>query len=53
MSNPILAKIQAGAKVIDVRTPDEFMDGAYPGAVNIPHVPDSPPVSSRRHRQPR
>ena len=36
MSNPILEKIRSGAKIIDVRTPDEFMDGAYPGAVNIP-----------------
>lgn len=36
MANPILEKIQSGAKIIDVRTPDEFMDGAYPGAVNIP-----------------
>jgi phage shock protein E len=34
--NPILAKIQAGAAVIDVRSPDEFTDGAYPGARNIP-----------------
>lgn len=29
-------KVKAGAKIIDVRTPDEFLDGAYPGAVNIP-----------------
>ncbi|HOX32078.1 MAG TPA: rhodanese-like domain-containing protein [Spirochaetales bacterium] len=29
-------KIKAGALVVDVRTPDEFADGAYPGAVNIP-----------------
>lgn len=36
MANPILEKIRSGAKIIDVRTPDEFMDGAYPGAVNIP-----------------
>jgi phage shock protein E len=28
--------IAAGAAVIDVRTPDEFADGAYPGAKNIP-----------------
>lgn len=34
--NPILAKIKAGAAVIDVRSPDEFADGAYPGARNIP-----------------
>jgi phage shock protein E len=32
----IKEKIAAGAKIVDVRTPDEFMDGAYPGAVNIP-----------------
>ncbi len=29
-------KIAAGAKVVDVRTPAEFAEGAYPGAVNIP-----------------
>jgi len=29
-------RIQAGAKVVDVRTPGEFGGGAYPGAVNIP-----------------
>lgn len=29
-------KIKAGAAVIDVRTPDEFMDGHYEGARNIP-----------------
>jgi phage shock protein E len=29
-------RIDAGAMIIDVRTPDEFRDGAYPGAVNIP-----------------
>lgn len=34
--NPILSKIQAGAAIIDVRSPDEFADGAYPGARNIP-----------------
>jgi Rhodanese-related sulfurtransferase len=28
--------IAKGAKVIDVRTPDEFADGAYPGATNVP-----------------
>ena len=34
--NPILAKIQAGAAIIDVRSPEEFADGAYPGAKNVP-----------------
>ena len=29
-------KIAAGARLIDVRTPAEFRDGSYPGAVNIP-----------------
>jgi phage shock protein E len=29
-------KIAAGARVIDVRTPAEFKDGSYPGAINIP-----------------
>ena len=29
-------KIAAGARVVDVRTPAEFADGAYPGAMNIP-----------------
>jgi phage shock protein E len=29
-------KIDAGATVVDVRSPEEFRDGAYPGAVNIP-----------------
>jgi rhodanese-related sulfurtransferase len=29
-------KIRAGAKIIDVRSPDEFADGAYPKAKNIP-----------------
>lgn len=32
----ILDKIRAGAAVIDVRTPDEFEDGHYEGARNIP-----------------
>ncbi len=36
MSNPVMEKLKAGAKIVDVRTPDEFRDGAYPGAVNIP-----------------
>jgi phage shock protein E len=28
--------IKAGAKIIDVRSPGEFADESYPGAVNIP-----------------
>jgi phage shock protein E len=35
-ASKVRSMIQAGAKVIDVRTPEEFEDGAYPGAVNIP-----------------
>jgi phage shock protein E len=34
--NTIKEKIAAGAKIVDVRTPAEFKDGSYPGAVNIP-----------------
>ena len=34
--NTVREKITAGARVVDVRTPAEFTDGAYPGAVNIP-----------------
>jgi len=34
--NTVREKITAGARVVDVRTPAEFADGAYPGAVNIP-----------------
>jgi phage shock protein E len=29
-------KIAAGASIVDVRTPEEFRQGAFPGAVNIP-----------------
>lgn len=29
-------KLESGAFIVDVRTPDEFRDGAYPGAKNIP-----------------
>ncbi len=32
----VLERIEAGAKIIDVRTPDEFRKGAYPGALNVP-----------------
>ncbi|MCX7949106.1 MAG: rhodanese-like domain-containing protein [Treponemataceae bacterium] len=34
--NIVEEKIKAGALVVDVRTVDEFMDEAYPGAINIP-----------------
>lgn len=29
-------KIESGATLIDVRSPEEFRDGSYPGALNIP-----------------
>lgn len=32
----IRERIAAGAIVVDVRSPDEFRGGAYPGALNIP-----------------
>jgi phage shock protein E len=32
----LLEKIQAGAKVVDVRTPDEYEEEHYPNANNIP-----------------
>ncbi|WP_235969441.1 rhodanese-like domain-containing protein [Anaeromyxobacter diazotrophicus] len=32
----IRQRIAAGAVVVDVRSPDEFRGGAYPGALNIP-----------------
>jgi phage shock protein E len=34
--NVVVEKIKAGAQVVDVRSPEEFRDGFYPGAVNIP-----------------
>ncbi len=34
--NTVKDKIAAGARVVDVRTPAEFKDGTYPGAINIP-----------------
>jgi phage shock protein E len=34
--NTVKEKIKAGARVVDVRTPAEYTDGCYPGAVNIP-----------------
>jgi phage shock protein E len=35
-SSLVKQKIEAGATIIDVRTAEEFRDGAYPRAVNIP-----------------
>jgi phage shock protein E len=35
-SSSILEKIRAGARIVDVRTPAEYAEGAYPKAVNIP-----------------
>jgi phage shock protein E len=32
----ILEKIRAGARLVDVRNPDEFKDGSYDGAINVP-----------------
>ena len=32
----LMDKIQSGAKIVDVRTPEEFNEEAYPNAVNIP-----------------
>ncbi len=34
--NVVKEKLKAGARVVDVRTPAEFRDGSYPGAINIP-----------------
>jgi phage shock protein E len=35
-SNIVLEKIKSGATIVDVRTPDEYRGGFYPGSVNIP-----------------
>ena len=52
-SSLVKQKIDAGATIVDVRTPEEFRDGAYPGAINIPvsnlgarlgEIPKSKPV---------
>ena len=37
ITTEILAAIEHGALIVDVRTPEEFADGHYPGAINIPH----------------
>ena len=34
--NTVKEKIAAGARIVDVRSPAEFKDGAYAGAINIP-----------------
>jgi phage shock protein E len=34
--NTVKEKIAAGARIVDVRSPAEFKDGAYQGAINIP-----------------
>jgi phage shock protein E len=36
VSTNVKEMIKAGARIVDVRSPGEFADGAYPGAVNIP-----------------
>ena len=33
----VLSAIEQQALIVDVRTPEEFADGHYPGAINIPH----------------
>lgn len=35
-SSVVKQKLEQGARIVDVRTPEEFRDGAYPGAINIP-----------------
>lgn len=34
--NVVVDLIKAGGQVVDVRSPEEYRDGFYPGAVNIP-----------------
>jgi phage shock protein E len=34
--NVVMELIKGGAQIVDVRSPEEFRDGFYPGAVNIP-----------------
>jgi phage shock protein E len=36
MTDPILELIKSGAKVIDVRSSEEFEDEHYPNAINVP-----------------
>jgi phage shock protein E len=35
-ASKVAEKLKAGAMVIDVRTPQEYRGGAYPGARNVP-----------------
>ena len=37
ISPKVLSAITHQALIVDVRTPEEFADGHYPGAINIPH----------------
>ena len=36
-SPEVLSAITHQTLIVDVRTPEEFADGHYPGAINIPH----------------
>lgn len=36
MTDPIFEMIKAGAKIVDVRSREEFEDEHYPNAINIP-----------------
>jgi len=36
LDDPIMRMIDGGAKVIDVRSPEEYDDEHYPNAINIP-----------------
>jgi phage shock protein E len=37
ITTEVLSAITHQALIVDVRTPEEFADGHYPGAINIPH----------------
>ena len=37
ISSEVLSAIEHEALIVDVRTPEEFADGHYPGAINIPY----------------
>ena len=47
VTSDTLAAIASGALVIDVRTPAEFNEGHFPGAINIPH---EKVIEGLRHR---